>query len=338
MVPLIGLAVLAPAVSSALPPPSTSTQAIYPAEEGGLWVISQSEYRDSIQDQAIRYGTPWTEQEKADISGLESFAEVRDISQSDLGSRALLLDSRMVLMNSEWEEVRTLELSGDPEFLVSQGQYFNLVDKVYEGGRTSYYLQKVSYNLEEFSSKKKLDIDIDMKGLDRFNGSWVAVSQAPQGAQISYYDENWTLQREKEIELPGRSENSEIKGFEATINDFWILTSEEGGFGGKAHRLTTEPEYTGTYYDAGRNSTAAGTPVPTTIQWTLPQAVIAAAGLLWVSLGLLIMAFLLLIGPYRTWKKHIKEEAEQEASGEDEEEASDEEASDEEEQEENEDE
>lgn len=313
VVPLFAAALLIPAAASALPPASTSPKALMSGEQGGQWIISQPAYREEIEDRAIRYDSNWEEQERVNLTGLD-YVDVLDVAKSDLGSRAVLTDSNIILYNMEWEEQRTLKISGSPEFLVAKQQNFHLIDKVREGGETNYYLQKVSYNLENFSSKEKISVDLNVKAVDWFNQSWVTLSPTPEGAQITYYDENWTHTKEKDVELPSRELNSELKGLQTSIDDFWVMSSEQNGYGGKIHRLSTEPAYTGTYYEIGLNSTETDPSVVTTeeLPWTLPTATIAFIVLSMLALAVLIAILLLLVGPYRTWKKHLRQEEKEE--------------------------
>lgn len=318
-VPLLAVAFLLPAATSATATASTSPKALFSAEQGGHWIVSQPTYRDVIQDRAIRYDSNWEDQEVVNLTGL-NYVEVLDVAQSDLGSRAVLTDSDLILYNSEWEEQREIEISGSPEFLVAKQQNFHIIDRVREGEETNYYLQKVSYNFENFSTKQKLGVDLNVRAVDWFNGSWITISPASEGAQVTYYSEGWTKQREEGVELPGREPNSELVGVQASMDDFWVMTSEQNGFGGKIHRLTTEPAYTGTYYEIGLNSTDTRNSVVTTeeLPWTLPMATVALIVLLMLGLAVIIALLLLLIGPYRTWKKHLKkEEKEHGQSGDD---------------------
>lgn len=316
-VPLLVLAVLIPVAASAMPPASTSPEALFTTEKGNHWVVSQPAYRNQIPERAIRYDSNWEEQERRNITGLD-YLGVMDMAKSKLGSRAVLTDSNIMLYDSEWERQRELEISGSPEFIVSKQENFHVINKVHEGGETNYYLQKISHDLENFSSKKKLDLDLNIKAVDSFNDTWVALSPAPEGAQVTYYSQNWTHTKERDVELPARTLNSELKGLETSNNSLWVMTSEENsGFGGKIHQLTTEPEYTGKYYDIGIESAEERPSVVTTreLPWTLPMLTIAAIVMAMLGLTVLTAIILLLVGPYRTWKKHIKqEEREEEAS------------------------
>lgn len=309
-VSILILAFLMPAVASAMPPASTSPKALFTSEQGENWIISQPAYRDNIQDRAIRYDESWNEQERLNLTGLEQM-EVNDIAESRLGSTAVLTDKNIVLYSSDWDKQRELEISGTPEFLVAKKQSFHLIDKVREGGETNYYLQKVSYDMENFSSKKRIGLDINAKAIEQINQTWITLSPAPEGARITHYSQNWTKERQKDVQLPSRGLESELKGLQASNGTYWVMTSEKtGDFGGKIHEITTKPEYTGNYYEVGLKSVEDTPGVVTTreLPWTPPMLMIAAATMIILGLTVLTALILLVIGPYRTWKKHIKQE------------------------------